>query len=36
MKIVSYEPSFGEVKLPEGFAELLHGRTIEEDRKSVV
>ena len=30
MKIVSYEPSFGEVKLPEGFAELLHGRTIEE------
>lgn len=30
MKIVSYEPSFGEVKFPEGFAETLQGRTIEE------
>ncbi len=30
MKIVSYEPSFGEVNFPEGFAETLQGRTIEE------
>lgn len=30
MKIVNYEKSFGEYKFPEGFEELLSGRSIEE------
>ena len=30
MKIVSYEPSFGEIKFPEGFEETLKNLTIEE------
>ena len=30
MKIIPYETAFGEINLPEGFAETLQGRTIEE------
>jgi len=30
MKIVAYEESFGEYRFPEGFEELLQGKTIEE------
>lgn len=30
MKIVSYEPSFGEIKFPDGFEESLQNLTIEE------